>query len=257
MNVFVTQTGRKIAPFDDPPGEILIQNRPLAEWQAEMFAGAQLTRIPERRPPCLVVPDTLFATADTLRAFLAGANGRSAVLVLARSVFGRVSTPVQPRVTETEAGWRFEEVRLELEDGSSPIDVVVDPDEEVRTLPIPGQYAGGGAVELSMPRRPVLTIHHNAFPKARPRITAPDHMRDALGAQAAANGKVGVRPCRHQRCRHPIPLDQGGNLPLITQRCYNGMTSQMRVRRVQRLCQSHGFCRTKLVVRIGLPHQIR
>ncbi|MEQ1508672.1 MAG: hypothetical protein ABMB14_40970, partial [Myxococcota bacterium] len=92
--VYVEPTGRRVLPFDDPPGAVLIGNRPLSDWQAEMIAEAGLERIDALRPPCLVVPDALFTNGEVLKRFVAGAAGRDAVLVLARSQFGASTTPV-------------------------------------------------------------------------------------------------------------------------------------------------------------------
>ena len=160
MNIWIEPTGRRIQPFDDPPGDTLIQNRPLRDWQAAMVRDAGLTVVDSLKAPCLVVPDTLWTTGEALRAFLEGAAGRDAVFVLKQSLFGRLSTPVQPQVSPVDGGWRFEAVRFHSGAGLEPVDVVVDPDEETKTLPIPGRYVGNGEVELSLARRPVMTLHH-------------------------------------------------------------------------------------------------
>lgn len=158
--VYVEPSGRRIEPFGDPPGEAPIGNRPLADWQAEAFREAGLEPVSELRPPCLVVPDTLFTTAGALRRFVDGAAGRDAVLVLRESVFGRGSVPVQPHVTPVEGGWRFEKVRFESGRGEAPVDVVVDPEEQVIKLPAPRYYVGTDEIEIGLARHPVITLHH-------------------------------------------------------------------------------------------------
>lgn len=160
MNVYVEPTGRRIQPFDDPVAETPIQNRPLAAWQEEAFRAAGLNRIPDLQPPCLVVPDTLFANGEALRAFVDGAAGRDAVLVLGESLFGRATTPVQPGVTRVEGGWLFTAIRFVSGRGEEPIPVVVDPQEWVIDFPAPQQYAGTTSLGLGVPRRMVMTIHH-------------------------------------------------------------------------------------------------
>jgi acetyltransferase-like isoleucine patch superfamily enzyme len=159
MNVFVELTGRRIAPFDDPIGETLIGNRPLSAWQDDAIAAAGLQRIDTVEPPCLVIPDTLFTTAGALRRFVDGAAGRDAVFVLGESRHGRDSVHVQPHVTRVEGGWRFERIRTVV-DGSPPVDVVVDPDENILDLPVRNQYLGTDTIELAFPRHPVITLHH-------------------------------------------------------------------------------------------------
>jgi hypothetical protein len=160
MKVYVLPTGRHIEPFGDPPAEALIQNRPLAEWQAEMIADARMERIPSLAPPCLVIPDALFTTGAVLRRLADGAGGRNAVLVLRESAFARQTTPVQPSVAQCDAGYRFEAVRFVSGGDESPADVVCDPEERVVEVPVPGPFADGGKVEIALALHPVMTLHH-------------------------------------------------------------------------------------------------
>jgi carbonic anhydrase/acetyltransferase-like protein (isoleucine patch superfamily) len=156
--VFVEATGRRVAPFNDPPGELLVANRPLAAWRDDAIRDAGLARIDELRPPCLVIPDALFTDGAVLTRFIAGAAGRNAVLVLARSKFGAATTPVQPDVEPVEAGWRFRGVRWVSGGDEAPVDVVIDPEEHVHTVKLPALF--GGPTEIGLPRHPVLTLHH-------------------------------------------------------------------------------------------------
>lgn len=161
MRVFVTQTGRRVAPFDDAPGDVLVGNRPLRDWQEEAFREAGLTRIDAPEAPCLCVPDTLYTTGPALRRFLDGAAGRNAHLVLRTSTFGRQCCHVQPGVTPVDDGWRFEHVRF-VSGGPEPsIDVVVDPEEHVVALDVPRALRpNDDPPTISLPRHPVLTVHH-------------------------------------------------------------------------------------------------
>jgi carbonic anhydrase/acetyltransferase-like protein (isoleucine patch superfamily) len=156
--VFVAPTGRQVAPFDEPPGDLLIANRPLAAWRDEAIRDAGLVRIDEPKPPCLVIPDALFTNGVVLRRFVDGAGGRDAVLVLGRSRFADATTPVQPEVEAVEAGWRFHAVRWVSGRGEAPVDVVVDPEEHLHTVKLPALF--GGPVPIGLPRHPVLTVHH-------------------------------------------------------------------------------------------------
>ncbi|MBT9559012.1 MAG: hypothetical protein IV100_23475 [Myxococcales bacterium] len=139
---------------------MLIQNRPLRDWQADLVRDGGFELTSDRRTPCLVVPDTLFATGDLMRRFVLGAAGRNAVLVLKESAFGRNTTAVQPGVVRVPEGWRFEAIRYDAGDDAPPVDVVVDPLEQVQQLPVPAAYTGSETIELAMPRDPVMTIHH-------------------------------------------------------------------------------------------------
>ena len=158
--VFLEPTGRRIQPFDDPIGETPILNRPLSWWQSRALDEAGLTRIEQPRPPCLVLPDTFLATGATLRAFIERAAGRDAVLVLARSSFGTATARVQPGVIEVEQGWRFEAIRFLSNQHVDPVDVVIDPQEQVVEFPTPRSYLGTETLSMGVPLMPVMTLHH-------------------------------------------------------------------------------------------------
>lgn len=160
VRVFVEPTGRRIQPFDDPIGETLVLNRPLSQWQARAFADADLTLASTPEPPCLVVPDTLFAAGAALRAFVDGAAGEDAVFVLKRSQFATWSTPVQPQVREVGEGYLFEAIRFVSGKGDVPREVVVDPQERVVEVSVPRQYTGERKAAIALAKRPVMTLHH-------------------------------------------------------------------------------------------------
>jgi hypothetical protein len=160
--VTVEATGRRIQPFDDPIGEVLIANRPLAHWQALAFREAGLEVAAGPAAVGLVVPDTLYTTGPVLKRFVEGAAGRNAVLVLGESAFGARTAPVQPDVTRVAAGWRFERVRFVSGGNEEAVEVVVDCEEEVLTLDFPAManLTGDGPIVVPLPRHPVMTLHH-------------------------------------------------------------------------------------------------
>ena len=157
--VYVEETGRRVAPWNDPIAETIVATRTLGEWQADAFRDAGLTVLPELKPPCLVIPDNLFTSGGALRQLIDGAAGRDAVLVLKRSRHGTNTTPVQPDLDETDDGWRFPAIRFESGRGDAPVDVVVDPEEAELDIPMPG-YMGGGVAEVGIARHPVMPLHH-------------------------------------------------------------------------------------------------
>jgi hypothetical protein len=159
-HVFVEESGRQVEPFGGPVLDTPIGNRSLREWLDEAISGAGLTRIDAFRPPCLVIPDNLFCTAGALRQFIEGASGRDAVLVLKRSRFGSFVTPVQPDVVETDSGWRFPTIRYLSGQEMSPVDVVVDPEEQELNFDVRNPYMGTDRFELGLARHPLMTIHH-------------------------------------------------------------------------------------------------
>ena len=156
--IWVEPSGRRVDPFGDPVSDVLVANRRLADWQEDAIREAGLQRIEALSPPCLVVPDTLFTDAAVLKRFVAEAAGRDAVLVLASSRFGRDTAHVQPDVEAIDGGWRFSRIRWVSGAEAPPVDVVVDADEYLHVMSIPAVF--GGPTELSMPRHPVITIHH-------------------------------------------------------------------------------------------------
>lgn len=159
MKIFVEPSGRRIAPFDDPPAEALIGNRTLSERLDAAIRGAGLTRVDALEPPCVVVPDTLWCTAGALRKFVDGAAGRDAVLVLGRCRFADASTPVQPHVRKVEAGFLFETIRFVSGADAPPVEVVIDPEEDPFDIPAP-PYLDIETLAFGLPKDVVMTLHH-------------------------------------------------------------------------------------------------
>lgn len=159
MRVFIEDSGRRVAPFDDSPDQCLILHVTLADWREKAFKEAGLKRIFTKEAPCLVIPDTLFTTGEQLKRFVEGANGRDAVLVLANSVFGEQTTMAQPFVDRVENGWRFNKVRM-LIAGAEPVEVVVEPDENLLEFDVPQYYLGSDKIQIPQAKNPIIEIHH-------------------------------------------------------------------------------------------------
>ncbi|MGK0358166.1 MAG: hypothetical protein ACI9U2_000449, partial [Bradymonadia bacterium] len=158
MNVYIEPSDRLIAPFNDPPSDALILNRPLSDWRAE--ALADFTVIDTLRPPCLVISDALFCTAGVLQALAREAGGKNAVIVVAPSRFSTNFLHVQPNVTPVDAGQRFDTLRF-VSGGDEPAEeVVFDIEEAPFDLPPPSHDLDAEMVELSMARHPVFELHH-------------------------------------------------------------------------------------------------
>ena len=75
---YIIQTHKRIAPFDDPVGEVLINQKPLRERQREALSElgfviryvSSREEIPGEDYPCLVLTDDLYFNAATLCEFL-------------------------------------------------------------------------------------------------------------------------------------------------------------------------------------------
>ncbi len=82
MKAYILECGRRIAPFDEPPGQLQIHNRPLREQQEQTLRalGCQVESIDDfraiRSAPCLLVHDDLFFTHHALAGFLRAVRRR-------------------------------------------------------------------------------------------------------------------------------------------------------------------------------------
>lgn len=159
--VFIESSSRCLSPFGEPAAEAPILQRPLRQWLEEALAAAGLTRVSAPVPPCMIVPDNAFLTATAIQAFLSGAAGRDATLVLGKSAFGKSLAPLQPHVTETPDGWRFSRIRWVSGRGEEPVDVVIDPAEKIHPIGVPAAFLKEGeATQMGLPLRAVAEVHH-------------------------------------------------------------------------------------------------
>jgi carbonic anhydrase/acetyltransferase-like protein (isoleucine patch superfamily) len=178
-------SGRRVMPFDEPVGELPVLGRPLTDWQRQAVAGAGLRWDPEAAPPYLELSDALFVTAAGLRAFVDGAAGRDAALVLGRSAFGAQVAAAQPGAEAVDAGWRLPGLRLVSGRGDAPVDVVIDPDEELQEVPRPACM--GGPLRVPLARVPVVPVHHWAH------LLAAQRAAQALPLREAPRWRLGLR----------------------------------------------------------------
>jgi len=82
MQAYILESERRIAPFEEPPGELRIHNRSLRQTQEELLAAAgfEAAAIDDlqaiRSRPCLVLRDDLYFTAHALAGFLKAVRRR-------------------------------------------------------------------------------------------------------------------------------------------------------------------------------------
>lgn len=82
MHAYLLRTGRVIAPFDTPVGEVELHNSPLAELQEEALrrAGCVVERVDSlqevRQFPCVVADDDQYFTVGAIRGLLREAESR-------------------------------------------------------------------------------------------------------------------------------------------------------------------------------------
>jgi acetyltransferase-like isoleucine patch superfamily enzyme len=158
--VFIAPSLQIVAPFNDPPGDIMIANRRLEDIQDDAIQRAGFQRASGPEPPCLVVPDNLYFNAGTLAQFAAGAAGRNAVCVLKNSLYAEHTAPVQRDLDRTPDGWRFSKVRFLSGGSEDAVDVVVDPEEKELSFDVPEYYLGQDEIRMGLPRFPLMGVHH-------------------------------------------------------------------------------------------------
>ncbi len=82
MQAYLLNTGRILAPFDRPVGQVAVHNRPLGELQAGILTalGCRCAAVESLEQvcefPCLVVADDLYFTPAAMRTFLRTARRR-------------------------------------------------------------------------------------------------------------------------------------------------------------------------------------
>ena len=160
MQVYIEPSGRRIAPFNDDAGDTLIRNRPLSQWQRDAIADAGLTPVEAPTPPCLIIPDNAFVTSGALRTFVQKADGKNAHLVVQASIFLENTKHVQPYLTPTDEGARYERIRFTSGGTEPPADIIIDPEEQPIDIDVPSQYIGDTPAKISLVRHPVMELHH-------------------------------------------------------------------------------------------------
>lgn len=166
MKAFRIPTGACIEGFGDPVGEVLVENRPLAERQriAVEAAGLQLAegdaRVETRQH--LTFDDDLHVSAGMLEAFVAAAReapDRPAVLGVARSRESENLSLTQDAVWQGDA--LVYPVRWQVPGSTKdPRVVVIDPAEggfEVKRR-VPPHVVARGEIKLTITRKSIVQI---------------------------------------------------------------------------------------------------
>ncbi len=89
MKAVIVPSGRRLAPFDDPPADLRVLDVPLPQVQAQALAdvGLELVSQPPRDEAYVAIGDRTWFTAELLRRFLAQQDGRPGRLLLDDPVF--------------------------------------------------------------------------------------------------------------------------------------------------------------------------
>ena len=72
INRVYLSTTPPLQPFGDPNAELLVDNKPLRQWQDQAFAALGLERIREPAPPYLLLPENCFLSEGIIAQFLDG-----------------------------------------------------------------------------------------------------------------------------------------------------------------------------------------
>ncbi len=172
---YVRRTGRLVAPFDDPPGEVRVLNRSLAERQREALAACSIRNVvdvddlEDLSYPCVLLADHLFVTRTLLEEFLAAARARGgpARLAIAPSVFVELTVPLQQLRRTGDGGALYD---LWYLDAPPPVDLeevaplAVDPRETIDEPRLPPQFINDATPTLvSVTSRQAMHVTHWAL----------------------------------------------------------------------------------------------
>jgi acetyltransferase-like isoleucine patch superfamily enzyme len=164
---YVLQTRKRIQPFNDAVGEILIQEKPLRARQEEALAEtgfaahfiATREEIARTDLPCVVLTDDLYFTADALRTFLRHSeevSGSTQCAIDASAAFAKSLLPFHTRIEG-----RIDFPLFYLRDlGDSYQPVVIDMKELKVPVVIPAHMRRGADIEISLSCRPLVCISH-------------------------------------------------------------------------------------------------
>ncbi len=142
MQAYILRTGRSIAPFDRPVGQVKVHNRPLGTVQEDILTALGCTCEPiddlehVRAFPCVVVADDLYFTRAAMHGFLRAARRRGGCqAALATSeLTERFATAFQGAEVEGPGGTpcrSYDCFHLEGFDPAQPLEA------QTKLLPIP------------------------------------------------------------------------------------------------------------------------
>jgi carbonic anhydrase/acetyltransferase-like protein (isoleucine patch superfamily) len=166
---YIIRTEKRIAPFDDPVGEVLINQKTLGERQREALAElgfeiSSILRLEEIRAgdyPCLLLSDDLFLNAATLREFLRlsqSASGSTQCAISNDTVFAKMLVPFQD---EQSIGYsRFPLWNLTRANSLESAVTIIDIGEYQVPVSIPAHMRGSGEIIMPMILRPLVQINH-------------------------------------------------------------------------------------------------
>ncbi|HEX8706722.1 MAG TPA: hypothetical protein VF723_00550 [Pyrinomonadaceae bacterium] len=166
---YIIQTFKRIAPFDDEMGEVLINQRPLGERQQEALSELGFTvrrvaareEIPAGDYPCLVLTDDLYFNAAVVREFLKRSQTVSGSTQCATSkgtVFYRIFTAFQDEQSEGLA--RFPLYYLKSANEAECRATVIDIGEHTLPLNIPAHMRGPAEIAIPVCLRPLMQLNH-------------------------------------------------------------------------------------------------
>jgi acetyltransferase-like isoleucine patch superfamily enzyme len=164
---FIVGTGRRIAPFDDPVGDAMIDNEPLRSVQRRALesAGFQVQHvarredIPAEHYPCVLAGDDLYFSEQALLEFVSECRRRAIsgqCAISKDTAFARIATPYQDE--ESNAAERFPLFYLEAP-GRALIVVPIDIREQPLPFYIPEHMRRGCTIALPASVRPLIQIH--------------------------------------------------------------------------------------------------
>jgi carbonic anhydrase/acetyltransferase-like protein (isoleucine patch superfamily) len=165
----IVRTGRRIAPFDDPVGEALIKQKPLAEHQREVLSelGYEVRHISAGEAisgdshSSLLLHDDLYFNAATIREFVRVARdspASSQCAIAKDTAFARIFTPLQDK--ESPHWTRFPLFHLRGNDLSRCDVKVIDIHEHQVPIHVPPHMRGPTDPIVPLTTTPLVQITH-------------------------------------------------------------------------------------------------
>lgn len=165
---YVLPTGKRISPWGDPVGEVLVKQKPLRRQQEAALAEAGFTaryiakrgEIDPADLPCLLLTDDLFFTSDALREFVRlseAGSGSTQCAISEEAAFAKSLLPFHERV---EGRIPYTLYWLRDADATRFETLVMDMDEIKVPVRIPSHMRRGAEVAISLSARPLVQISH-------------------------------------------------------------------------------------------------
>jgi carbonic anhydrase/acetyltransferase-like protein (isoleucine patch superfamily) len=166
---YIIRTGKRMLPFDDPIGDVLIKETSLDELQQSVLSKAGFSvryisnqdEISRKDYPCLLITDDVYFNAGTLHQFLrlSRRTSRSTRACTAKdSAFSRIFAPFHDDQSKDLNRFPFYYLKTPSSKEFQP--VVIDMGEHQVPFNLPAHMRGSVETILPMIARPLVQLTH-------------------------------------------------------------------------------------------------